>query len=47
MHAYEFKRKAKGPAAFPKTFTRAYPETEGQNVDLENYDDFLLEVLNG
>ena len=42
LYAYEFKWKAKGKLTFPKTFTRAYPDSEVQGIDTENYDEFLL-----
>ena len=42
LYAYEFKWKATGKLTFPKTFTRAYPDSEVQGIDTENYDRFLL-----
>lgn len=42
LYAYEFKWKKKKKLTFPKTFTRAYPDSEVQGIDTENYDEFLL-----
>lgn len=42
LYAYEFKWRPKIKFTFPKTFTRAYPNSEVRGINTENYDEFLL-----
>lgn len=42
LFAYEFKWNPKAKAIIPKTFTRAYPQSETQIITPENTEEFLL-----
>ncbi len=41
LHAYEFKWNPNKNVRFPKTFTRAYPDSETQVITKDNFMDFL------
>ncbi|MCF8262578.1 MAG: DUF4143 domain-containing protein [Melioribacteraceae bacterium] len=42
LHAYEFKWNQKSRVSFPKSFIKAYPNSEFKIIHRENYEEFIF-----